>query len=1089
MSSDQTMSIISQERMSALLQQMKGGPVTPSYRAMIDYFSEVDPAIAASRYALLPAKSVEFGKVDQPMLNHVRNGIWALAELNEALIGLDSSAALTYEQLRQAIALYAIHDLHKCVGRNWKEQFDISAELAQTVAAEFCLIAFAPELTAADYQSVCVALHAERGYHDEVSPLFTDLLRWLRLADALASHETPVVTVSMQKALDAVDAEMAFYYHRFQESTGILSNLVHTGVAEWMKRRGLCPILVYETGVLYVGPRSVDLGVIDQERITEIYTEFEHVLNSCHAAIADPLEFSKSITVQGSKGLYSVEAASFFYSGIPTVIKGFMAAAVLREERENKIAIEVDLATHEILAKKAKLEMQHPPLEFIDIHRTIVTRLEVDDQAVEPGDVQIVCRSFSGTQTKYLLTPESVLVDGRHVAGRRITIEGTGLLPSQVGYRNHIREDFGIDIGWDASIISYARAIAGLRKAIIDPLAAAGALPTTDPILETCRLFGIDEEPSKRMAEYARDHRGNDHHAVGGFWNYGYVIARLLLDSEINGIRFRNLPESERIEYLMTLADLFLIKITESSLETFKSKLLYPYREKLLVWIAENLDLNGSMAYGVFENKVSKFDAYCRGKGICRLTGDTPFDNEEKVPSIDSSMLGFSFSNRAVLGGTEPKLSVSVPVEIELGLRGIGHRIKKGSDKLYFRLIPDYFHTPLVARVFSDLLSRFNHEAMTNTRALALRVLNSAAIDPGSLAKDLFAENGGRPLFRYTATEFTGFAFSLYTTYDVVFNKVKDNETEYWFFGAYLGMLLATVTGCRVVVGDNPICMTSGDHFNEMILLEAPHAAVKRVFHDRIPLSDLPRSLRTASLLVALGYEYKPKDKVDDKYFPKHLQTLRNFTCPGSTLLKQLWRMNSKSEGKKGGFINQLRGQSSASGAKESDPVRLLDWGVELDQIAGDHMTVQTLHDLARLGIDVAVPKGYEPHKIERLFRESVKAILTRGTQQYQRDDYVDAVMGRLLKMMRRSGEDQFYNLNGLYHPELTQTFAETFVDHVFIGLFAGNSGKMKRAENDLADGYYAATLQLRQQWFATRSAERAAQPEQNQAVATEGED
>lgn len=794
---------------------------------------------------------------------------------------------------------------------------------------------------------------------------------------------------------------------------------------------------------------------MDQEAVTHIYREFEQVLNSCHAAISDPRGFSRSITVQGSKGLYSVEDASFFYSGIPTVIKGFMAAAVLREEAENR-TIEIDLAEPSLLVKKAKLEMQHPPATVIDIPKAFVTSVVIDGQTGEPGDIQIVCRPLSLDKKKYLLLlPESVLIDGQPVEGTMFVIEGTGLLPSQVGYRHHLREDFGIDIGWEAGIISYARAIAGLRKAIIVPLAEAKVLSTTDPVLETCRLFQIDEDLAWRMAEYARDQRGNDHHAVGGYWNYGYAIARALLDYEVNGVRFRDLTLDRKIEYLESLTDTFLLGISTEALDSFKSELLYPYQEKLLVWFSENLDLNGSMAYGIFENKTSKFGAYCCGRGICRLTGDAPFDNEEKVPSRDASMLGFSFSNRGVIGGTEPKLSVSVPIEIELGLREIGHQIKKGSDKLYFRLIPDYFHTPLVARIFSDLLSRFNTGAMMNVRALALRVLDGTALDPTGLAQEFFAEIGGRSLFRYTTTGFTGYSSTLYATYDVVFKKVKDNETEYWFFGAYLGVLLAAATGCRVVVGDNPICMTSGDQFREMVHLEAPPAAIKQVFGDTIPLSTLLRDLRTASLLVMLGFEYRPNNKIEDRYFSKHLQTIRNRACPGSTLLVQIWRMNPQKDGKK---------------RVHSQPTRLLEWALELDWIAGDQMTIQTLHELALLGMDVAIPKGYEPYKLEHLFREAVRAILTRGAQQYQREDYVDAVMGRLLKMMKRAGEHQFYGLNGQNHPESTLIFAEAFVDHVYYGLFDGNPGKLKRAENDLADGYYAATLQLRNQKYAKKT-------------------
>lgn len=1080
MKNDDPLGLFFLEQVKTLSQKTTGREIPPSYRVLSDYFVLVDPAIRASRYALRPAKSVEYGKVDQPMLSHIRNGVWAMVELNRCLSEMGSNLVLSQEELREAIALFAVHDLHKCVNRDWKAQFDLSAEHVHMVATEFRATEYAPDLTAKDYQSIAVALHKTRGFHDDLTPKATDYLEWVRLADTLASLERPQVSNSMRKDLDNVDPSLSFYYHLFQESTGILSNLVHTGIAEWAKKKGLYPFLIFETGVLYVGPKGIDLKDPDRETLREIYHEFEHVLNSCHAAISTPTEFSESIGVQGSKGLYSVDKASFFYSGIPTVMKGFMAAAVLREESENTGQIEIDLAQQRLLARKAVPEMQQPPLEVIDIPASAVSEITVDGKAVEPGDVEVLCHPPQQTRSKSPLVPESVRLDGQAVDGTAIIIAGPSLFASQIGYRHHLREDFGVDIGWDAQIISYARAVSGLRKAFIDPLTESHALPTDDSILETCRLFRVDENLAHLMAAYAHEHRGKDHHAAGGFWNYSYVIARVLLDSSLDGVRFADLTPDRKIAYLTSLVDSFLADIPAETMEDFKAHLLYPYQDKLLVWFAENLDLNGSMAFGAFENKVSKFDAYCQGKGICHLTADTPFDREKIAPSKDVSMLGYSFSNHAVIGGTEPKLSVSVPVEVELGLRKIGHQIKKGEDKLYFRLVPDYFHTPLVAKIFSSLLSQFNDEAMTNIRALAVKALDGSTLDLTALVRELFAEAGGRSLFRYTGAGFTGFDSTLYATYDVVFNKMKDNETEYWFFGAYLGMVLSTATGCRVVVGENPISMTGGDQFNEMVLLEAPHAAVKRIFHDTIPLSRLPSDLRVASLVVALGYEYA----LEDKWFPKHLQTLRNHRCPGSTLLKVLWRKNSESEGQTGAFINRVRGYSVQFDKKVyNQPVRLLEWAIELDQIAGDPMTIQTLHELAQLGTDVAIPKGFEPHKIERLFRESVRAVLARGTQKFQREDYVDAVMGRLLKMMKRAGEDQFFRIDGLYHPDATQAFAEAFVDYVYYGLFDGNAGKMKRAENDLADGFYAATLQLREHYYQRKTAEQSTAVEETKTV------
>lgn len=251
--------------------------------------------------------------------------------------------------------------------------------------------------------------------------------------------------------------------------------------------------------------------------------------------------------------------------------------------------------------------------------------------------------------------------------------------------------------------------------------------------------------------------------------------------------------------------------------------------------------------------------------------------------------------------------------------------------------------------------------------------------------------------------------------------------------------------------------MSHGDEFSEIVKLDAPHATVKRVFGDATPLTELNTVINLASLLITLGYE----NVMEDKRFPKYLQILKNKAFPGSSLLKGIWR-KYENEQKTGAFVNRTRGYRNENGEiiYGSSP-GLIVLALRLDHIGGDVMAVETIHELAELGLMVAIPKGFEPHRVEKLFRESVKAILAKRDGSFAREDYIDAVSGRLLKMMRRAGNDQFSLIPGLYEFDRTHQFAEAFVDHVFYGLFDGNPGKLKRAANDISDGYYSATLEL----------------------------
>jgi len=1040
-----------------------------SHSILAEYYEQVDPRLLDSGIAYISAKSVEMGKVDQPMIGHIRNGVWAIVGLNEALSEL-GVPYLGDSALKEVIGLFVNHELHKINEEEWKDQFDISEDEAMQWAEKFGLLDFAPELNARDYQSVAVALHKKTGFHSNLSPKFTLYNPWVYLADTLASIEVPCASGSMQKQLDQIDDGVDFYYHTFDEATGILSNLVHTGVAAWAEKKGLVPLLIFERGVVYVGKSGIECKLDSKEDIEEIYDEFRGKMNNAHPAIADPEELHKSKTALGEKGLFKFDDVNFFYAGLKNVLKAFIAAAVLEDTKNQKLIIDFTASKIKVGNSNAEPSMQYPPADVISIPSKYITSITGDGDEIKKGNVIIRCinEKREPKKEKYTLIPQSVEVNGVGVNYSKVEIDGIGLMTSQVGYRHHIKDDFGIDIGWGAEIIPYSRAISGIRMRFIDPLIEMGALETDNAVLETCKMFGTERELAQKISDYVANTKP-DHHMVGGFWNYSYVIARDLLDRDLKNIS----SGVDKVKYLEKLVFGYIDKIPDEKWKKFESDYMYPYRDKMLVWISENLNFNGSMVYEAFENKSDKFNSYLGGFGICKLTNDTLYDPKNpsgsknpNVQSKDMSMLKYTYSNRLPIGvKNKVNLEVSVPVAIELGLRRMGHGIQKGEHKIYYKLIPDHFYTPILSEIFSDLLGMFDGNAQTNIRGIAQSAISPEYPVYHALAGDLASESGQK-IFRYAGNGFRG----LFSTYDIVFNKSRKTDTEYWFMGAYLGMILAATTGCRVIVGENPICVTRGDEFNEIVKFDSPYASVKRVFGDRIRLSELPESIRMTSLIINMGYEYE----LDDGLMPKHLQKIRTHLFPGSAILKEIRRQyeKDKTKGGMGTFINKARGYSKKDDERVyDDHIGLVEQAMELDKLGGNAMAVKTIHELAALGLRVAIPKSYEPHRIEKLFRESVKAIKAKGPGS-EREDYVDAVSGSLLKMMRRAGNDQFYYVSGLYDKARTLKFAESFVDLVFYKIADGQPGKLKRKSNDLSDGFYAATLYQRDDAFKTTKAE-----------------
>ena len=131
------------------------------------------------------------------------------------------------------------------------------------------------------------------------------------------------------------------------------------------------------------------------------------------------------------------------------------------------------------------------------------------------------------------------------------------------------------------------------------------------------------------------------------------------------------------------------------------------------------------------------------------------------------------------------------------------------------------------------------------------------------------------------------------------------------------------------------------------------------------------------------------------------------------------------------------------------------------------HDTISTLAERAFDAIR-PVPGNNKPYAVERVFRESVKAIKEFGPRRPSRRDAIDAVAGRIAKLPERS--DQVYRLSkedsdhGGRLQERIEHYAEQFVDEVFFGMFDGKPSQLKRRENNLADGFYAATLRLQRE-------------------------
>jgi CRISPR-associated protein Csc3 len=132
--------------------------------------------------------------------------------------------------------------------------------------------------------------------------------------------------------------------------------------------------------------------------------------------------------------------------------------------------------------------------------------------------------------------------------------------------------------------------------------------------------------------------------------------------------------------------------------------------------------------------------------------------------------------------------------------------------------------------------------------------------------------------------------------------------------------------------------------------------------------------------------------------------------------------------------------------------------------------TSDTISELAERAFDVIRPDptNSRPYAVERVFRESVKAVKGFGPIRPSRQDAVYAVAGRVGKIR----SEQVYPVgyedseHGGSFDERVEYYAEFFVDEVLFGMFNGEPSKLKRRSNNLADGFYAATLRLQRDQY-----------------------
>ncbi|AUX08199.1 CRISPR-associated protein Csc3/Cas10d [Halalkaliarchaeum desulfuricum] len=346
-----------------------GGDRSVEEIVLEDFRTSVDPQIVNAGWGFEPAKSVEHGKTDQSLLNHVRNGVFVLAQLNDAVRSLDGYT-LDEDDLRAAIALFTIHDIHKLDQErdaDPQSRFDIPTEEVQQYVETFGLDDVAPDLSPEDFRSCAIDHHDDwTANYDQTTRRFDDLRPFIRVADGFASCDTPEAATdgSVQAAIDRayLKSDFELRYHVLDDVKGILTNLLNSAISERLASFDYYPLTIYQDGCVYLVPGEADRPTVDQEFVGDIVDQLQVNIRNSHQAYAESSELSGNLATR-SQGFYGINDQEFFYAGAETVVGAIVRKAVGDADPE-------DEPTDSMAVSMAGLE-RHLPIEIERTRRPV----------------------------------------------------------------------------------------------------------------------------------------------------------------------------------------------------------------------------------------------------------------------------------------------------------------------------------------------------------------------------------------------------------------------------------------------------------------------------------------------------------------------------------------------------------------------------------------------------------------------------------------------------------------------------------------------------------------------------------------------
>lgn len=819
------------ERLSNLLDNISKEDINePETEIFEEYIKTVDIHLIKRGMAFKPAKSIEFGKTDQSMINHIRNGILFLLRFNDALEKLNARP-LDKNGLKECIALFVVHDLHKLEFGEWMEDeeaverpdsmeygFEIPAAVVKRFVDETHLRDFAPELDNEDYFSVAVALHKSRFSRSGArTSRFMDLEPFLYLMDTMASCASPEEAVSARSLTalrdgfpqDSTDAQLNLQYHRLDDVKGIISGIINKSVADVLEKQGLIMLTAYQDGCVYLG-RGMQKATISGDFIESVYEVLEKNIQCASPALSDPNRLGNNLKTP-RLGYYGLSDEYYFFSGPKTMLRTFIEKSITSAHAEKNAGL-TDSMTDGI---KRCGEIIHAEMEsskdgqkillgfaraVATVHQSFISEIISDNIQ----SLQKTCEIWGVPAEVYDALTNSMKKDPTYLA-------------------NGGKWDYSYAIGQCVMDREYN----GLKLRNMPSVNAIDLL--VDQIWSgLSKLDGWDEFVLSKTGIYRKELVEYLHDVL----TINGTIS--LLDKSALSDTYKEYELSGKTCNLCNRGTL----LNKKEMENSNSFLSFNFTNRVFVGKSKPTNIYTCVPCGV--------------ELALRMNGFTL----PKGSSSNSEVLYFHFIPDYFF----------TPESWEM----VNTVLSKFSDEARVRM------AALSEMIFDSKYVGSSSESETNVDVYNSWIKNLAVKeDEGSK---------GMSMAQYMAQGYD----NVIGNASMIFYKPSENTTEFHFFGVYIALIIAAYTGMRVVVSHSPITTVRGRDFKEAVALDSINSHVIDFYGKYVPLSRLEKTIKSASALIRLGYN--TSSGLKDSLFPKYLRVMRDEPLPGSYLLKMVYR-------------------------------------------------------------------------------------------------------------------------------------------------------------------------------------------------------